>query len=191
MNNWILPTSVHVAGVDWQIETNYKAVLDVLIQYNNPDYDEEDKLFYLLIGLVKDFDKLDPCDYLEMCSALSDFIDMGATDKTVKPRVMDWEQDASIIIPEINKQIGNGIDVRNMDMHWWTFLGYYMGIGEGTFAHVVSIRTKKAKHQKLEKWEKDFLNENKDLVLLKEKLSRQEIEEKEALLREIDGNRSG
>jgi hypothetical protein len=56
---------------------------------------------------------------------------------------------------------------------------------------VVSIRTKKAKHQKLEKWEKDFLNENKDLVLLKEKLSRREIEEKEALLREIDGNRSG
>lgn len=186
MNNWKLPTSVHVAGVDWQIETDYKAVLDVLIQYNNPDYDNEEKLFYMLIGIVKDFDNLDPANYMEMANALCEFLDMGIEDNSPKPRVMDWEQDARIIIPEINKQIGNGMDVRNMDMHWWTFLGYYMGIGESTFAHVVSIRQKKAKHKKLEKWEKEFLQENKDTVILKEKLSRQEQEEKDALLALLD-----
>ena len=38
-------------------------------------------------------------------------------------------------------------------MHWWTFLGYFMEVEDGLFSQVLSIRQKKARHKKLEKWE--------------------------------------
>lgn len=182
MNTWKLPTSVNVAGVSYDIETDYKVVLDVISALNNPNYDEEEKMIYFLMAMIKDFDNLPESQYQDAATELAEFIDMGLKDDMPRPVTMDWEQDATLIIPEINKQIGNGLDVRAMNMHWWTFLGYYMGIGEGTFAHVVSIRYKKAKGKKLEKWEKDFIRENKNMVVLKPRLSDDEKAEKERLL---------
>ena len=98
---------------------------------------------------------------------------------------MDWDQDADIIIPAINRVAGTG-DVRAMPyLHWWTFLGYYMEIGESLFSNIVQIRQKKAKRKKLEKWEQEFYRENKKLIDIKAKLSEEEEEirraEEEAL----------
>ncbi len=66
-------------------------------------------------------------------------------------------------------------------MHWWTFIGYYMGIGESVFSEVINIRSKNQKHKKLEKNEKEFYSKNKDLVDLKVRYSKEEIEEREKL----------
>ena len=41
-----------------------------------------------------------------------------------------------------------------------------MEIEDGLFSQVLSIRQKKAKHKKLEKWEREFERENSDLVKL-------------------------
>ena len=71
-------------------------------------------------------------------------------------------------------------------MHWWTFLSAYMEIGECTFSHVLSIRTKKAKGKTLEKWEQEFARENSDIIKLNHKLSEEEQEE-EKLLEELLG----
>ena len=68
-----------------------------------------------------------------------------------------------------------------VSMHWWTFLGYYMEIGECTLATIVSIRDKKRRGKKLEKWEQEYYRNNKKLIDLKtEKVERSE-EEKEEL----------
>ena len=45
-------------------------------------------------------------------------------------------------------------------LHWWTFLGYYMSVGESVLSTVVGIRDKLLKHKKLEKWEQDFKKSN-------------------------------
>ena len=61
-----------------------------------------------------------------------------------------------------------GKEIRSVDyLHWWTFLGYFMEIEEGMFSQVLSIRQKKARHKKLEKWEKEFERNNSELVKLK------------------------
>ena len=39
-------------------------------------------------------------------------------------------------------------------------MGYYMGVGECALSTIVSIRTKKAKGKKLEKYESQFVREN-------------------------------
>ena len=59
-------------------------------------------------------------------------------------------------------------------MHWWTFVGYFEEIEEGTFSQVLSIRQKQAKGKKLEQWEREFLNDNQALVNLKKKMSEEE-----------------
>ena len=91
---------------------------------------------------------------------------------------MDWEQDATLIIPAVNRVVGREIRADKY-MHWWTFLSAYMEIGECTFTHILSIRQKKSTGKKLEKWEQDYIRDNKDVVLLKDKLTEQEKRERE------------
>lgn len=185
MNTWHLPTSVHVAGVDWDIRTDFRVVIDVLIAFENEEYDTEEKWLYCLMSLIDNFDELPENNYSEACIKLSEFIDMGIKDDKKMPRkTMDWEQDASIIIPAINKVVGHEIRGEKY-MHWWTFLSSYMEIdNKSLYSHVLSIRTKKAKGRKLEKWEQEFYRENKSLIDIKKKLTPEE-EEQEKLLEEM------
>lgn len=71
-------------------------------------------------------------------------------------------------------------------MHWWTFFGLYMEIGESTFSTVVSIRDKKRKGKKLEKWEQEYYKNNKSIVDLHLK-NTQRSEAEKAELRELFG----
>ena len=182
MNSWNLPTSVHVTGVDWDINTDFRVVLDVLAAYNNEEYDKEDKHLYLLIAMIKDFDNMDESDYEEATKKLIQFIDMGIEDdiKKPKPRLMDWEQDAAMIVPAVNKVLGKEIRAEKY-VHWWSFMAAYMEIGECSFSHILNIRTKQAKHKKLEKWELEFIRENENVVNLKKKMTERDKEEQKAL----------
>ena len=49
------------------------------------------------------------------------------------------------------------------------------------FPTVVRIREKRAKHKKLEKWERTFYNENKDIIDLKKRKNKRSQAEKDAL----------
>ena len=90
---------------------------------------------------------------------------------------MDWEQDAPIVFSAINKISGREVRDPNQYMHWWTFIGYFDEIGEGTFSQVLAIRQKRAKGEKLEKWEREFLKNNRSMVELKQSMSDEEKEQ--------------
>lgn len=93
---------------------------------------------------------------------------------------MDWEQDAKIMFPAINTAAG--YEVRSVpQLHWWTFMGYFMEIQKGVYATVLSLRQKKAKGKKLEKWEKEFWSANTDACVIRPKLTEEEKQEKEQL----------
>ena len=101
---------------------------------------------------------------MEAVEKANDFLDCGSRwDKTPKPRMMDWEQDAGIIIPAVNAVAGQDIRL-DPDIHWWTFFGWYMSIGDGLFATVLRIRGKKAKGKPLDKWEEEFYRENRQII---------------------------
>lgn len=187
MDAWSLPTSLSINGREWDIRTDYRVILDILKAMNDPDLEDDEKWLVCLTILITDFDNLPIEDYTEACKQAKVFIDMGVDkeDKKVRPRTMDWEQDAQLIIPAVNKVIGHEVRA-DAYMHWWTFLSAYLEIGECTFSHVLNIRNKKAKGKKLEKWEQEFIRENSDLVNLKRRLSQEEIEE-EKLVEELFG----
>ena len=186
MNLWELPTSVLVNGHEYPIRTDYRAVLDLLTALSDRDMQGEDEreTNYIRCELIRQImfenpDELLPEDAEEAFKAVSEFIDMGIEPSDKKsPKVMDWEQDATLIIPAVNRVVGHEVRADKY-MHWWTFLSAYMEIGECTFSHILSIRQKKATGKKLEKWEQEYIRNNKDIVLLKDKLTDEEKKERE------------
>ena len=195
MYAWKLPASLNVGGTDYKIRTDYRVILDILAAVNDPDIFEpgmtegekkEEQALTMLQILYIDFESIPASLWNEASKKACEFIDCGIKDdKKPKPRLMDWEQDAPIIVPAVNKVCGQ--DIRAAEyMHWWTFLGYYMEIGESMLSTVVSIRDKKRRGKKLEKWEQEFYKNNKSIVDLKSKKTERSEEEKEAL-RELFG----
>ena len=186
MNVWSFPTSLNIGGVEYEIRTDYRVVLDLLMALNDPELTDSDNKMsaymqsrVILEIMFPDCDNIPQEHIQEALDKVAEFIDMGIGDDSKKPKTMDWEQDAPIIIPAINKVLNKEIRAEKY-MHWWTFLGAYMEIGEGLFSNIIHIRQKKAKGKKLEKWEQDFYKENKSLVDFQHKEKRSN-EEKEML----------
>lgn len=191
-NAWSFPTSLNIGGIDYEIRTDFRVVLDLISALNDPELQDqsEELTAYaqtecILQIMYPDYDKI-PDEYVEEALIkVSEFIDMGIREEKRKPKTMDWEQDALIIIPAINRVLNT--EVRSVDyMHWWTFLGAYMEIGESMFSNVLNIRQKKIKGKKLEKWEQEFYKENKSIIDLKKKYTEEELEEQECMKRLFD-----
>ena len=183
---WEFPTSLNGGGVDYEIRTDYRAVLDLLTALADPELTDSDPQMtaymqsrVILEIMFPDCDNIPTEHIQEALEKVSEFIDMGISDDRKKPKTMDWERDAPILIPAINKVLNCEIRAQKY-MHWWTFLGAYMEIGESLFSNIIHIRQKQAKGKKLEKWEQEFYKENKSLIEFKNKSQRSD-EEKEAL----------
>jgi len=192
MNGWELPTSIIISEKEYEIRTDYRAVIDVLRALNDTDelfeawMNESERNYVqvetMMVIMVPDYEQIPIEHWSEASKAISDFIDCGMREdkKKPKPQLMDWEQDAQILLPAINKNAK--VDVRSLEyLHWWTFLGYYMEIGECLFGQVVSIRDKKKRGKKLEKWEREFYRDNKAMIDLNVKKIERPDEEKQEL----------
>ena len=186
VNHWELPTSISVNNTEYAIRTDYRAVMDLLTAFSDKEMlgesEEETNIIRALLVLnILFIDEVKPEDQNEAIKKAIEFIDMGieSSRDVKKPTLMDWDQDAPLIIPAINKVLGREMRADKY-MHWWTFLSAYMEIGECSFTHIINIRDKKAKGKKLEKWELEYIQEHKDIVLLREKLTENEQLEREA-----------
>lgn len=178
MSAWELPTSLLVGGENWNIRTDFRAILDILKYFADPEYEPDEKWEICLDILYEDYENMPISIKQEAEEKAIDFIDMGIKDDgRRKPHMMDWEQDAVIILPAVNRVVGK--EIRSLEyLHWWTFLGAYMEIGESLFFQILNIRQKLTKRQKLDKWEQTFYRENKVLIDLQKKYT----EEEQALL---------
>lgn len=181
MTGYTLPTSVCVGGVEYPIRTDFRAVLDVLMAMNDPELDGRGKAVVLMEIMFPDWQSI-PLEHLEeCCKQVCEFIDCGNHDDgRHHPKMIDWEQDAPLIVPAVNSVAH--MEVRSVEyMHWWTFWGYFMSVGESLLSSVLEIRQKKAKHKKLEKYEQEFYRENKHLIDFNRKESEEEKAARESI----------
>ncbi len=176
-----LPDKLNVHGFYYSIRTDFRDILKIVTAFGDAGLEPEEKVYICLYILYKDFDLMPQLAYQEAYKQALYFIDCGmASDAQNVPRTMDWEQDEAILFPAINKAAGR--EVRSADyIHWWTFMGYFMEIGDGVFAHVLNLRQKKQKRKKLEKWEREFWNANKNICVLRPKLTAEEQAAKDKL----------
>lgn len=179
MSAYDLPVSLNVGGSDYLIRYNFRAVLDILIAMDDPDLDDYAKSVVMLQILFPGWKEIPQEHVNEALEKACEFIDCGQKDDgKPKPRLIDWEQDSSIIIPAVNSVAHREVRA-TPDLHWWTFWGYFMEIGESLFSSVLNIRQKKAKHKKLEKWEETFYRDNKAIIDIKAPKSKEDKEAQE------------
>lgn len=179
MELWQLPQSAVFDGKTYGIHADYRDILEIFSYLQNPDLPES---FRWTIALALFYE--DPIP--ESCTAeaaqyLSWFIRCGQDEpKTPSPQLLDWEQDATEIIADVNKVAGQ--EIRSLPfLHWWTFLSWFHAIGEGQLSNLVSIRDKLSRGKKLEGWEKEFYQRNRERVNLRKKYSASELAEQERL----------
>ena len=180
---YTLPKTATVGEKELEIRTDYRAILTIIEILGDPDLTPEEKaegmmeLFYVNPEQIWDYQAA-----IEECYR---FIDLGKdTHGKSGPRVMDWEQDFPYIVAPVNRIMGKEIREIEYDyetntggLHWWTFMGAYMEIGgDCMFSQIVSLRDKRARGKKLEKYEREWLRRNAELVEFKRKYSEAENE---------------
>lgn len=179
MNPWLLPETAVIGGIEYEINSDYRDILEIIRHLDDPD---EPDLVRWHTAIALFYEGEIPHEHeREAMEYLSAFISYGEKDADASAvRVMDWEQDAKAIVADVNKVAGQ--EIRRLPyLHWWTFLSYFNALGEGHFLTLVAIRNKLRKGKPLEKWEKEFYREHHDQVVLKKKYSAEELAEQERL----------
>lgn len=173
MIGYELPASVNVGGRDYAIRTDYRAILDIILALNDPELTEDDRAAVALSIFYADEIPHDLQAALNQCFW---FISGGEEQPNTKPgpRLVDWEQDFKWIASPINKMLGQ--DIRGIQMHWWTFLGYYYEIGDCTFAQIIKIRSAKMSGKKLDKADREWARKNAELINIHTKYTEAEDE---------------
>jgi hypothetical protein len=156
-----LPTSMNVNGNEYSFSSDFREILEVMKPLNDPDLLDEEKIYCSANLFFDDFESIKNEDIENCINQMMKFLTGNKEEEKTKKEtpVMDWEKDLGIIIAPINR-IANH-DIRNDKyIHWWTFLSYFMEIGECTFSTYVGIRTKRNKGKKLESYEQEIYKNN-------------------------------
>lgn len=169
MLGYELPVNIEIDGIYYPItnKADYRMILDCFSVLSDDEIPEQ----YRVIDCLKIFyeDINSDNDVVEVFGDKSEkavkemyrFFNCYQEEigNKVNHKLIDWEQDAQLVCAAINQVAQTEIRSEPY-LHWFTFMGYYISIGESVLATVVSIRDKKHKGKKLEKHEKEFVKNN-------------------------------
>lgn len=161
-----LPTEIMIDERPYHIRANgdYRMVLDVFSILDDSELNNQERIISALIvfydGMEDIDDVLKISDLESATKQMFEFFNGGRGEEGKASRkLIDWEHDANIISAAVNKVSGKEIRSEPY-IHWWTFMSYYMSVGECILSTVVSIREKILKGKNLEKWEREYRIEN-------------------------------
>ena len=173
-----LPTSVEINNHHFAITNkgDYRMVIDCFIALEDSEMDKTDRCLTALIIFYEDLTCLEDVvdvfgdDVAIAVEKMFDFFNCNQQNVGYKAnhKLIDWEQDEQLIISAINNVAGKEVRFEPY-VHWWTFMGYYMSVGESALSTVVSIRDKIAKGKKLEKYEQEYRRDNPQYFVWKNK----------------------
>ena len=141
-------------------------VLDCFAALNDTELPKEDRLIAALIIFYEDFNDIEDVLYCKdveiLVKEMYKFFNCGEASgvgNKVKHNLIDWEQDQQFICSAVNNVAKKEIRLEEY-VHWWTFMGYYLAIGESPMSTIVAIRHKIVEGKKLEKYEQEFRHDN-------------------------------
>jgi len=173
-----LPTSLLIANTEYQIDTDFRTCLKIILAFEDNELTTQEKQIVLLSML---FDTLPP-DTTEAIKQAMWFLDGGQArsegeEENHPIRVYSFAKDANFIFAAFRQT--HGIDLQKVELHWWEFLALFMDLGgETTFSQLIGLR-KRIKTGKATKEERAVADEAKDLIEL-DAVDDRTLEEKEA-----------
>lgn len=166
MTFFTLPTSLEVCGVEYEIRSDFRPALEICAAINSYELSDYERSEVALDILYPSFysGEMPQGHYNEALEQALWFLNCGGErSEKPSPKLVDWEQDFPHIITSINRVAG--CEVRELPyLHWWTFVGYYNEIGDCLFSNIVSIRKKLKTGKALDKAEREWYRENRELV---------------------------
>ena len=165
-----IPVSVTIEDMEYPIRNkgDYRMVLDCFDALNDSQLSQENRIVTALIIFYDNVnDERDILSFfgtnlekpvLEMFRFFNCGQDNPPGSQTPY-KLVDWKQDSQLIAAAVNNVANKEIRVEPY-IHWWTFMGYYLSIGESAFSTVVEIRSKIKKGKKLEKYEQEYKRSN-------------------------------
>jgi len=166
-----LPTSISIDGQPYGItrKGDYRMVIDCFEALNDAELTKQERAYSALILFYEDINDIadiifefDTGEKLaEAIKKMYWFFDCGQANVGAKSnhKLLDWQQDEQMITSAVNNVAHT--EIRSIEyLHWWTFMGYYMSVGESVLSTVVAIRDKIVKGKKLEDYEKEFKRDN-------------------------------
>ena len=163
-----IPKSIVIEDKEFHIRNDgdYRMVLDCFNALEDMELTAEERvmasliIFYDGIDSIEDIAKLPDTNLA--AKEMIKFFNCGQEESPgmkVNYKLIDWNADSLLICSAINKVANT--EIRALPyLHWWTFMGYYLAIGESALSSVVNIRNKIAKGKKLEKHEQEFKRTN-------------------------------
>lgn len=183
---WQLPKSLPLGGVQYPIHADFRDILQIIHWLEKPDATPETRLYVALRLFWPGFEALPLAQRGQAAPAMLEFIAGGSPEQEpAGPKLFDWQQDADLIIADVNRVAG--CEIRALPfVHWWTFLAWFSAIGEGRLSAVVAIRQKLNTGRQLEDWERSYYLANRQRIRLNTAPTKAQAAEKrrlEALLR--------
>ena len=187
MIGYELPVSVNVGGKEYSITNrgDFRMILDCFSALNDKEVPKSLRvadsliIFYEDINSDEDIQRVFGDHAEEAVKQMFSFFNCyqleGGT--KVNHKLIDWEQDAQLVCAAVNTVAQTEIRSEPY-LHWFTFLGYYMSVGDSVLATVVALRDKRARGKKLEKHEREFINDHPEYFFTTEEIEeQQEIDE--------------
>lgn len=181
-----LPTTVDIDGNVFHIRRkgDFRVILDCFAALQDDELDKEYKILTAIIIFYEEFNSPEDTNkYGEFLEKLTlemfKFINCGQDNQRgaeSEISLINWEGDSQIICAAVNNVAKQEVRILEY-LHWWTFLGYYMSVGQSVLSTVVSIRDKVYRGKKLDKWEQDFKKENPQFFVRKQPTIEREFEE--------------
>ena len=162
-----LPTSITIDGDNYPIRNqgDFRMVLDCFKCLQDIELTEQERI---LVALCIFYEDVTGVEYVQevfntdskLAAAVEEmynFFNCGqeSVGAARNHKLIDWEKDSQVIVSAINNVAKKEIRAETY-IHWWTFMGYYLAIGECPLSTIVNIRDKIVRGKKLEKWEQDF-----------------------------------
>lgn len=169
MNGYEIPTSIEIADKEYAITNkgDFQMVLDCFAILNDKELHPLYKvygalqIFYEDINSNSDVTDIFGENVKEAVDKMYFFFDCNQQNIGQRSpyKLIDWEQDSQLICAAINKQAHT--EIRSAPyLHYFTFIGYYSSIDDGLLATIINLRYKKLAGKKLEKYEREFMNNN-------------------------------
>ena len=162
-----LPTSITIDGDNYPIRNqgDFRMVLDCFKCLQDIELTEQERI---LVALCIFYEDVTGVEYVQevfntdskLAAAVEEmynFFNCGqeSVGAARNHKLIDWEKDSQVIVSAINNVAKKEIRAETY-IHWWTFMGYYLAIGECPLSTIVNIRDKIVRGKKLEKCEQDF-----------------------------------